>query len=47
MNKVDLNKLSVLFVVFCLAVLTVKSGYRLEIGWTGLRLERNVVDENR
>jgi len=47
MNKVDLNKLSVLVVVFFLAVLTVKSGYRLEIGWTGLRLEKSVVAENR
>lgn len=47
MNRVDLNKLMVLVMVVCLAVLTVKSGYRLEIGWTGLRLEKNVVAENR
>src|SRR5450755_4467906 len=42
-NRVDLNKLIVLLVVVCLAVLTVISGYRLEIGWSGLRLEKNVV----
>lgn len=46
-SKVDLNKLMVLVVVVCLAVLTVQSGYRLEIGWTGLRLEKNVLAENR
>lgn len=48
-NRVDLNKLIVLLVVVCLAVLTVISGYRLEIGWSGLRLEKNVVTaaENR
>ena len=49
MNRVDLNKLIALLVVVCLAVLTVMSGYRLEIGWSGLRLEKNVVTaaENR
>jgi len=46
-SKVDLNKLMALVVVVCLAVFTVKSGYRLEIGWSGLRLEKNVVAENR
>jgi hypothetical protein len=48
-NRVDLNKLIVLLVVVCLAILTVISGYRLEIGWSGLRLEKNVVTtaENR
>jgi hypothetical protein len=43
MNKVDLNRLIVLFVIVCLAALTVNSGYRLEIGWSGLRLEKSIV----
>ena len=49
MNRVDLNRLIVLLVVTCLAVLTVISGYRLEIGWSGLRLEKSAVNtaENR
>jgi hypothetical protein len=49
MAKVDLNRLIVLLVIVCLAVLTVNSGYRLEIGWSGLRLEKSVVTaaENR
>jgi len=49
MNRVDLNKLIALLVMVCLAVLTVTSGYRLEIGWSGLRLEKSVVNtaENR
>ena len=49
MNRVDLNKLIILLVVVCLAVLTVISGYRLEITWSGLRLEKNAITaaENR
>jgi hypothetical protein len=48
-NRVDLNRLIFLVVLVCLAVLTVISGYRLEIGWSGLRLEKSVVTaaENR
>jgi hypothetical protein len=46
-SKVDLNKLMALVMIVCLALLTVISGYRLEIGWSGLRLEKNIVAENR
>jgi len=46
MNRVDPNRLIFLLAIVCLAVLAVTSGYRLEIGVSGLRLERNVITTN-
>jgi hypothetical protein len=42
MTKIDLNKLTVLLLILALAGLTVYSGYRLEIGVNGLKLENNL-----
>jgi hypothetical protein len=42
MNRLDLNKLMLVLAIVCLAALAVMSGYRLEIGVSGLKLERNV-----
>jgi hypothetical protein len=38
MARLDLNKLAVLITVIVLAILAVTSGYRLEIGTGGLKL---------
>jgi hypothetical protein len=39
-KRVDPNRLIFPLAVICLAVLAVASGYRLEIGTSGLRLEK-------
>jgi hypothetical protein len=39
-NRIDPNRLILVIAVVCLAVLAVVSGYRLEIGTSGLRLEK-------
>ena len=43
MGKIDPNKLALLVTLIVLAALTVGSGYRLEIGTTGLKLENGLM----
>jgi hypothetical protein len=43
-GKIDPNRLALLVTLIVLAALTVGSGYRLEIGTKGLKLENGLVN---